>query len=681
MNREWLKKHAPHLAKDFSPAAFNVAPADQQLDAWFQGDEAYRLEGLHPERPVLEGRLPHIRPRLLIQRQGQTPREVEEIPLNPDTVWLIPHEALGLILYRAQVDCDDSDGEDITALLAGYEDAQAQPRPLDHYRDQLDRRTNPETAALLMLNDGPLIPEPGDAAVAARKQALAEKEARELTEKQALLDELEAEFWADSGAELEQTLGKPEDYAPPKAEPSPLGPPISAEALRNGDIDVQAVIAKAEALAEDAKKQGEQRLADLEKRRQQGDLADIMTGVQEPANDAAADIEDAAERAQLNPPVPFAEALEQAKAQGQLSPKKEAELAQAAEQMQAAQKQAKSMAVDPLLPPVGDAVAAWLREQIQAWIAAGEPLAGRDLTGADLHGLDLSGQDLSGCILERADLRDAQLSGAKLVKASLTAARLDQANLSGADLTEANLNNAGGERTNLSGATLDRATLIKTRLPQADLRHSHAHGLAAQQTDLSGARLDGAALEDTALHELTAPNSTWRGADLKACVLYGANLTEADFREAKTFRLIATGCVAPRSRWDGARIMTSLLNLADLREAVFRDARSLDGSWRNSHLQDSDWRGAGQVRGDFSEAHLQNADLTGAGLGKCLFARTELTDANARGADFFQALLRKADFRRADLREANLVRAQDEGARYEDADLRKARRTVMGEAA
>ena len=680
MNREWLKRHAPHLAKDFSPAAFNVAPADQQLKAWFQGDEAYRLEGLHPGRPVLEGKLPGIRPRLLIQRQDQTPQEAEEVLTTPDTVWLMPHEALGLILYRAQIDCADSDGEDIAALLAGYEHAQAQPRPLDHYRDQLARRTTPETAALLLLNDGPLIPEPDARTVAARKQALAEAEEKDLAEKQALLDELDAEFWSGPGAELEQTLGKPEGHTPPKAEPSPLGPPITAEALRNGDIDLQAVIAKAEALAEDVKKQGEQRLADLEKRQKEGDLAEIMAGVED-ATAPDEDIEAAAERARLNPPVAYAEALEQAKAQGGLSPEKEAELAQATEQMQAAQKQAKCMAADPLLPAVGAQVSAWLREQVLAWIAAGEPLAGRDLTGIDLHGLDLSGQDLSGCILERADLRDARLMAAKLVKTSLVAARMDRADLSGADLTGANLNKAEGKAANLSGATLDQATLMQTQLPQADLSHIRAHSLAAQQTDLSGACLDGAALEDTALHELTAPNSTWRGADLKACVLYGANLTEADFREAKIFRLIATGCKAPRSRWDGARIGKSLLNLADLREAVFRDARSLDGSWRNSHLQGSDWRGAGLVRGDFSEAHLQNAILTGAGFGKCLFARTELTDADAQGADFFQALLRKADLRRADLREANLVRALDEDARYEDADLRKARRTAMGEAA
>ena len=58
----WLKTLFPGPAADFDWSAFNGAPRDQWADGFFQGDEAYTLEGMHPTRAVIEGRLGKIEP-------------------------------------------------------------------------------------------------------------------------------------------------------------------------------------------------------------------------------------------------------------------------------------------------------------------------------------------------------------------------------------------------------------------------------------------------------------------------------------------------------------------------------------------------------------------------------------------------------------------------------------------
>src|SRR5690348_15972802 len=61
---KWLEERYPGFAADFDPSYFNTAPADQQIEGFFRGDESFTLENLHPEKPVIEGKLPGIKARI-----------------------------------------------------------------------------------------------------------------------------------------------------------------------------------------------------------------------------------------------------------------------------------------------------------------------------------------------------------------------------------------------------------------------------------------------------------------------------------------------------------------------------------------------------------------------------------------------------------------------------------------
>jgi uncharacterized protein YjbI with pentapeptide repeats len=673
-DKHWREQYAPHLPADFDPAAFNAAPADQQLQGWFQGGETYRLEGLHPTQPVLAGRLPDFRVRILMQRHGQTPAQAEETPTRLDTVWMVPHARLAVCVYRAVIDCADSDAEDIAAVLAAYEDTLGATRPLAHYRDALAKRTNIETRHLHVFNDAPLIPEPDAATVERRRAAHATAEAEELAKRQALLDEMDAEFWADTDME------PPADYKAPKAEPNPLGL-ITAEAIANGEVDLTEVMARADALVADAEKQGKEQLAELERRRESGDIAEAMAAATPAPADPEQEKREAAARAELNPPSALGDAITAANASGQLTPEQAQQLRQADGQLHTLQSKARGMAVKPTRDPVSAEVAAHLRMLVQGWLAAGAPLAGRDLGGADLHDLDFSGLDLSACNLEGANLSNACFDGASMAQSVLVGATLNDTQFEQADLSEANLNRVKGKRVQLRGATLDKVSLIEAALPEADLRVVRATGLLATETELRKARLDGAHLNECVLMGLKATESQWRSAHLSNSVLYGAELAVADFSEARLSKAILSGVQAPASRWDGARLEKSLLNLADLSGARFHKLLATLSSWRDSALEGSDWHNARLLRCDLCEARLDRADLQGASFAHCLLMRASLFEADARRADFFQALLRKANLQKADLRESNLVRALDAEVDYRDARMEHAVRTARGEAA
>ena len=56
----WRDERHPLLPRDFDTRHWQCAPSDQIATPHLRGDEAYRLENLHPDLPVAEGRLPGV---------------------------------------------------------------------------------------------------------------------------------------------------------------------------------------------------------------------------------------------------------------------------------------------------------------------------------------------------------------------------------------------------------------------------------------------------------------------------------------------------------------------------------------------------------------------------------------------------------------------------------------------
>ncbi len=666
--REWMENDFPGLANDVDWTVFNAAPEDQQIDGFFTGGESYRLAGLHPDKPVIEGRLPTMRVSALVQHRGKSIPESDALSLAFETVWFFPDQNLGVALYRGQTSIDDSDALDVEAVLIGYEHSADAARSTAHYHTTMRQRLDPATAALHALNDAPLTPEVTPAARAASQEQRRQAEAKALAQRQALLDETTAEYWAKSGRT------PPKDYVPPKVDASPL-PSISPESIANGDVDLAEFVASATALAQAARQEGETRLKELEQKK-----AALAKPV--PANNAVL-IEQAHTRAAnvaydlVDDPVareaavaPLLTQLDQARAAGaRVTDEERARVRDAALQMSALQRKARRVSTTPLAPatPLPYETATALGKRIREWHAAGQCLAGRDFAGAQLRGINFAGADLRETLFENADLSDADFRGANLHGAVFTHACIERADFSGAELTQTNFSGACGNDAIFRGAQLNSVLAIGVQCARADFSGACLRSIVALQALLTDAKLDETDLSQAMLVNAIANGARFSRARLERTVLLGADLRNADFTEATIERSVFLDARAERSRWRGAKLNRMVAGgKASFAEADMQDMRAEQCGWRDADMRGVDFSRSKLMSCDFGRCRLDNARFRETFLWRSIFMQASLIGVDAERADFFEAICRKTDFRGSRLHGANLVRAEMSEARFDN---------------
>ncbi|MDB5815851.1 MAG: pentapeptide repeat-containing protein [Rhodocyclales bacterium] len=659
-DQQWLDEDFPGLPRDFDFRMFNFAPLDQQFEGSFAGGESYCLEGLHPALARIEGQLPTLRARAFILRtDGKVQADaaaLEEVPLSCDTVWFFPDLQLGVMVYRGQARITDSDALDVGTVMVAYENTADAPRGLAHYIDVARLRLDRATAAQHAFNESQLAPERSPAAIAARALARSAYANAQLAERQAVLDELMAEFWQKSN----QT--PPANYQAPKAEAPALGF-ISPDELAEGDFDLGELLAKANALADSARSDGEAKLAAGKAQLPTvpaQDALSIEAQIQQAIAKASVVAHDLVQSAEA-PPDALLPAMQSAlliAAQTTIVDPVQVEQArQGLAALPALQRAARAAAPTPTVDtPTSMALA--LGEQVMAWHRDGVVLAGRDMAGACLRGVDLSGADLREALLERADLRGASLVGANLKGAVLTAAQLDAADFSGANLDAANLCGSQALKTKFTRASMRGARAFDAVWCQADLRGTVLDDLLALRIDLSEALLDDTQLTRTLLSDAKAAGSHWRNSKWHMTIAMGAQMQGADFSGAQLSRSVLMDAQMGASQWSAAGMHTVYAGgKSNWDGASLNGAKIVKCGWRGASLAGADMRLGIFTQSDFGDADLSDALLDDAQFYRSLFLRSKLPRVTAQRTSFFQALCRKTDFGSANLSDAVLVQA------------------------
>jgi len=158
-DRKYLKKYFPGYPEDFDWAYFLCAPEDQWCDTYFQGNEPFEIHNMHPDIPLIRGNLPNLYPRcFLMHTLGGEEPELAELSMNLDTIWFFPEKLLALLIWRGVAEVSDDEADDITHVLAAYEDRAHPPRPYEHYLQAFEKRLNSDDALLNNLNTEDLIP-------------------------------------------------------------------------------------------------------------------------------------------------------------------------------------------------------------------------------------------------------------------------------------------------------------------------------------------------------------------------------------------------------------------------------------------------------------------------------------------------------------------------------------------
>ena len=674
-DQRWLAEDFPGLPRDFDFSMYNLAPLDQQFRGRIAGGEAYRLEGLHPTETMLAGSLPTMQARAFVLAQGQGADVAQEVVLQCDTVWFFPEVGVGLMVYRGEVPITDSDALDIDTLMVAY-DATDRPRDIAHYREVMALRRDPHTAALHAFNESQLAPVRSAQAQVERGAARARQTSAAQAHRQALLDETMEEFWQRSGME------KPADYQPPQA-PAPSLPAVSVDALAEGDFDLAELYACAQVLADQARRDGEAKLAAL-----QGQLPAVPPSSLEKSlaqqTDAALaraaqpayDLQTPAQQSPLPPELADALALAEQAAPGTVDPEQLAQARSAMAGLPALKRAARTAAPEPttLKEALPDPVAQALGARMLAMHRAGELLAGRDFAGAWLRGADLRGADLRQVQLERADLSGACLAGADLSAAALSAARLDEADFSGARLQGANLCGSSARAATFANAVLESVHAFDADWSGADLRGAQLDDALLMRIDLSDAQLDDSQLTRTVLMQAKAPRSRWVASRWSMCVAPSADFTAACFDGATLSRSVLMDAVLAGSSWQGTSLDTVYAGgKSDWQNSKLSLLRANKCGWRGSNLVGVCMDGAVLTSCDFGDADLSDVRMRGAQLYRSLFMRSKLRNIDASNTSFFQSMCRKADFSDAGLESAVLVQVDMSEAVMQGARMAGAR--------
>ena len=675
-DKKWLDHLFPGFAEDMDWSIFNAAPEDQWVSGFFEGGEAFSIENMHSEKPVLASHLPTVRTRCFITQKEGDKEGFKEILMRPETVWLFPNIGRGLLLFRGGAEIATDDGEDILQIVIACEDLN-DARSVDHYRTVLDQRLDKEKGALFALRDSDLMPASAGNALPAELVQKSPDAPEDLLRKNM---RRRAERELQKVREQIKGLGQdPDKFVPPELPPEPAVPNL--EELPAFVESMEAMKAKALEEAYAKRAQMEETLKGQLKTIGY-DYDQVLAQAKEKGGKRWFSADETIGQLQ--------KAGKQVKEAGALTPELERKLfdPELEKKLRLAEEKSKEAYrkyahfYDPQ-PALSSEAAQALRETIVKGRKEGRSFAGADLTGADLSNLDLSGIDFRDAILEgvnltgtdftNADLSHAVLAGADLSRAKFQGARLRGTNLGrarmegadfsgGLDLREAVLSRSDLKKAVFSGANLEEVDFFEAVFNATDMSGVKAPKARFIKTDLSGSRFVGADLSESIMLEAQVKGTDFSGAKLTSAVFVTAKGERCLFKGAdlENLRVVANSSL-PGSDFEGAK-----LNRANLRETDLENCSFLQASLDGADLSGCNLKGANLSRASAKGARFEKADLTGAAmvsvnlmegsLRKALFHNADFRGANLFGVDFEKAKgNRQTDFRGANLKRTRMV--------------------------
>jgi uncharacterized protein YjbI with pentapeptide repeats len=656
---DYLKQHAPGFAPDTDWRYFNLAPPDQWMGAALAGDEAFSFENMHPDKPLIEGRLPGMRARVFVgyRMEGAEPK-IREVPLRLTTVWFFPHAERCIAIFQGLAEVGTDDGSDVLSLMGAVERV-GETRPDAHYLDAAAKRVDPKMGPIYAIVDRDLLPEgvsTADPDVEAAKEPFGSAGLQ--GEAQYRRAEMDVEFARDKAA----AMGKDPDalgIRMPPREKVPTGddlPPYLEQKMKEAEAQQWASVEDAVTLLEQALAMSAQHKIDLAQVQHRGppkyDPDKHLAEMRAQAGVGTKPID-------LTPLFPKLCQVEEANRQGYL---------------QSAHMQ------PPAFPMAADEAAVLRNEMSRAMAAGIRFFAGVDFTGADFSGLDLREANFEGAWLESVNFSNSNLSGANFTGAVLAHARLEGAIAIGAKFCKANLGKAVLGRGVFDDSDFSEAMLMHCAFAGTQMRRAKFTQAGLLETTWGDADWSGADLAGQTFYKLDLKGMRWPEADLTACNFLESDLSGVDMHAAKLAHATFATC-----KLDGAKLMA-----AQCAGAVAVKGSSLAGAdlsqadLRNFNFGASDLRGAKLIRAvldgaNLCDAQLEGADLRLASAKGALMRKAVCVSALLSGVNFSDAIFQSADLRGADLRRSNLFGADlsrvrlDGSTSFDGALLKRAR--------
>ena len=175
-DQTYMEKYFPGYPKDMDWRLFMSAPKDQWFDRFLIGNESFQFVNMDPEKPLIQGTLPSLKPRCFINdtKESNPDLHFKEVDLNLDTAWFFPDKNIVQLIWRGGMLVETDEAEQISHMILGYENLNDDKRPSSHYLDALNLRINAKDPLLNSLNTQDLIPQGSASAMQLLQQSAME---------------------------------------------------------------------------------------------------------------------------------------------------------------------------------------------------------------------------------------------------------------------------------------------------------------------------------------------------------------------------------------------------------------------------------------------------------------------------------------------------------------------------
>ena len=597
---DYKKTRAPYYAADFDWSHFQCAPADQQIEGFFKGDESFAFTNIHPDAHVLEGKLPALRVRVFTKDVRGAFRE---IPMVLDTIVVNGDEERLELVWRGVAEVADPDLVDVAFMLVASEPLADKPLGAAHYQAILEAYEDDPTGVKAALPE---------AMIEAGERLKKKEKGEELPPATPGLDPV--------SASMEQQLG---GFAK----------------------KYQAIVQKGIASAR-AKLEGTPELAVFDER-----LAGVVADNDKRAKSSMRMLKLGTFpprwlRRKMRTVLLSADRIEKELEGHPITDEHRKKI----DEMRAVPHLPDWKKLDPVYePPTGP-------------LAINEPGPGADLREREFQGVDWSGRDLSNANLQEADLTGADLRGANLRGANLRAASLCRANLGNADLTGADLSLVNGAHLRGIGAKFDGAKLDQTFLEGAVLEGASLANVDGGYVVFAGANLReitaiGAKLAGSDFSEADLGQAKLSGIDATAALFIRATLANTDLSNASLAGASFAEATLSGTNLSRAKLDKAFFSSAKAEKADFTRATIREGHFTNADVSGSRFFAADLREARFDRAILRGASFARSNLFQANLRRAVLDDAKFNHASLYGANLLGASGARVDFMDANLKTA------------------------
>ncbi len=639
IDNDWLQNESPYYPQDIDWLYFNLASADQQREHYFQGDEAFSCVNMHPEKKIINDQLPGLRARCFYKRIDSAER-LNELNVNLDTVWLLPDQEKGILIWHGILDIQDIAANDIEFVYSVTESLAEAPKDIDYYANL---RSKPKD----------IVPGKAQSEFTTKHQSSPLSSMGINLENE--LDEIAAHLFPEKKKFLEQN---------------------QALQLFQGNTPEESLMA-----IERYYKNRNQALPAFSAN---ASLASVLRT--ETPGSANTSSRIAPKGRQF---------LDFLKKQIANKPSATSEQTEVLSQSKKLEQQIEyldkiSSITQFRTGAVGKST--YSRDDVIAGYHQGKDFSGENLAGIDLSDLDLSGINLSGCNLSECNLTRTQLTQANLSTATLLHANLSEALLTNANLTHALIKNSSLERTNFSACCLHNTLIEDSSGKQCNfatsiLNHTHIKKCHFSEGHFVGIKANFLDVVDSTFHDSDFSAARMQFASIHKGSWIKINFTKADlshvlFEGTQLSATTGSNLIAPHLSLNNCSLENLVLDNSHCDRLSCKGATISESTFSNSALPGFNLMNAKVTQSHFINCHMMNlrgnentrismshfeyCNLSNSALLGGHYEEIALSDSTLDASQFVNSTWKKSNFRKCSAKKFRYVNSKIDSCFYQD---------------